>query len=281
TDTMRQPSMTLFQEALARTDATAYNPFTGGDPNDPANGDTSRNPQAVIDGFMVDVSRESTTSLAMVDFRISRPDLFRIWSGDVGMAAGIEFRHETYEDDRDDRLDGTIYYQPFWDADGDADPIDDPDRQISDVMGVSPTPDTEGDRDVQSALIEFAMPLVSPQMQIPLVHSLEAQVALRYENYTEFGDITRPKVALAWRPVDWFMVRSAWSEGFRAPNLPQQYERGILRSNTRTDWIRCEAAVQTGASTDFTDCGDYSISVQSNRSGSESLEPETSENFTA
>ncbi|MEZ6023698.1 MAG: TonB-dependent receptor [Hyphomonadaceae bacterium] len=232
-DTMRQPSMTLFQDALARTDATAYNPFSGGDPDDPANGDTSRNPQSVIDSFMVNVERESSTSMSMVDFRVSRPDLFRIWGAQpVGVAAGVEFRHETYEDDRDARLDGTIPFTPF------ADPVD---PNISDVMGVSPTPDTRGSRDVASAFLELAVPLVSPDMNIPMVHSLEAQLAVRYEDYTAFGDITRPKVALAWRPIEWLMFRSAYSEGFRAPNLPQQYERGILRSAEirGKDWIRC------------------------------------------
>lgn len=273
-DTMRQPSMTLFQQALARTDSTAYNPFSGGNPNDPANADTSVNPQSVIDSFMVDVTRESSTSMAMVDFRVSRPDLFALWGGqDVGVAAGVEYRYETYEDDRDARLDGTIPFTPLAGA-GAVDP------NISDVMGVSPTPDTEGDRDVFSAFVELAVPLVSPEMNIPLVHSLEAQFAVRYENYTAFGDITRPKVAMAWSPTDWLMFRTAWSEGFRAPNLPQQHERGILRSNTRTDWIRCEANVQNGVIADFSACGS-SFSVQSNRSGSEELEPETSENFTA
>jgi outer membrane receptor protein involved in Fe transport len=117
-------------------------------------------------------------------------------------------------------------------------------------------------------------------MNIPLVHSLEAQLAVRYESYTEFGDITRPKVAMAWSPTEWLMFRTAWSEGFRAPNLPQQHERGILRSNTRTDWVRCEAQLQNGVIANFDDCT-QSQSVQSNRSGSEELEPETSENFTA
>jgi iron complex outermembrane recepter protein len=276
-DTMYQPSMTLFQNALNLATPDAYNPFNGGNPFDPSNADSTPNPQHVLDSFLVDVSRVSSTSMAMADFRVSRPDLFDIWAGPVGVATGVEFRHETYSDDRDARLDGTIYYEPYWDPTV----LDDAaERNISDVMGASPTPDTEGERDVFSAFVEFAVPLVSPEMNIPLVHSLEAQFALRYEDYTAFGDITRPKVALAWRPTEWLMFRSAWSEGFRAPNLPQQYERGILRSNTRTDWIRCEAQVQNGQIADFSACG-QSFSVQSNRSGSELLEPETSENFTA
>jgi len=271
-DTMRQPSMTLFQDALERTTSDAYNPFTGGNPLDPANGDSSANPQSVIDSFMVDVSRRSTTTMTMLDFRLSRPDLFNIWGGPVGVATGVEYRNETYEDDRDARLDGTISFQPI---DGVV-----PFAPLSDVMGASPTPDTEGFRNVFSAFAEMALPIVSPDMNIPLVHSLEAQLAVRYENYSAFGDIARPKIAAAWSPTEWLMLRSAWSQGFRAPNLPQQHEQGILRSNTRTDWVRCEAQQQNGVITDFDACN-QSQSVQSNRSGSEQLEPETSENFTA
>ena len=49
-------------------------------------------------------------SLALWDFKVSRPDLFTIWAGDVGVALGVEARHETYTDDRDPRVDGTITY---------------------------------------------------------------------------------------------------------------------------------------------------------------------------
>ena len=70
------------------------------------------------------------------------------------------------------------------------------------------------------------------------------QLAVRHENFDTFGGVTKPKVALSWRPFDFLLFRSAWSEGFRAPNLQQQYETGLLRSNNRTDFIRCEAAVR-------------------------------------
>src|SRR5690606_10795063 len=109
----------------------------------------------------VDVSRVSETSLAMWDLKLSRPDLFYVPAGPVGVAMGVEARHETFEDDRDDRLDGTI---TFTNLAGET--------TGSDVMGASPTPDTEGDRNVLGAFVELAVPLVSPDMNIPLVHSL-------------------------------------------------------------------------------------------------------------
>jgi outer membrane receptor protein involved in Fe transport len=146
-------------------------------------------------------------------------------------------------------------------------------------MGASPTPDTRGSRSVQGAFVELAVPLVSAEMNIPLVHSLDLQLAARAENYSIFGSVAKPKVALAWRPASWMMVRTAWSEGFRAPNLPQLYEEGVERSNTRTDWIRCEVELRAGRIANFNACS-ASVSSLSQRSGSQELKPEESENFT-
>src|SRR5690606_21025515 len=99
------------------------------------------------------------------------------------------------------------------------------------------------------------------------------------ENYSVFGSVAKPKVALAWRPASWMMVRSAWSQGFRAPNLPQLHERGVERANTRSDWARCDIEVQAGRVADFDSCS-VGVSSVSQRSGSTELKPEESENFT-
>lgn len=268
-DVQRAPSLTLFQAALGGTTAdTAYNPFNGGDPANPDEGDSSPNARSIISSFIVPVTRKSHTSMALWDFKVSKPDLFTWWGGDIGMAAGVELRRETYGDDRDKRLDGTITYTDLAGT-----------TTGSDVMGVSPTPDTSGARNVQGAFIEFAIPLVE-RGKFPMgLYSLDVQLAARYENYTLFGDVLKPKVAVSYRPFEFLQLRGAWSEGFRAPNLPQQYERGIQRSNSRTDWIRCEIAVRAGTTADFDSCS-ASVSVISNRSGNEQLKPEDSENLT-
>ena len=267
-DSMRTVSSTLFEDAISRTTPDAYNPFIGGSLINPSRGPEVGNDQAIIDSFMVDVSRVSETSLTMWDFKMSRPDLFFLPAGPVGAAAGLELRRETFSDDRDDRLDGTI---TFTNNAGET--------NGSDVMGASPTPDTRGSRSVQGAFIEFAVPLVSSEMNIPLIHSLDLQLAARAENYSIFGSVAKPKIALAWRPASWMMVRSAWSQGFRAPNLPQLYEQGVERSNSRTDWIRCEIEVQAGRIASFDACS-AGVSSVSQRSGSTELKPEESENFT-
>lgn len=266
-DSMRTVSLTLFQEALSRLDATAYNPFNGGDPLNPGRYDSTPNPQSVIDGFMVNIGRVSTTELAMGDFKLSKNDLFTLPGGRVGMAAGVEFRHETYADDRDPRLDGTIRFVAL-----------DGSSNGSDTMGASPTPDSSGSRDTISGFLEFAVPLVAPDMNVPLIRSLDLQLAGRVESYQGFNTVAKPKVAASWYPFANFQLRGSWSQGFRAPNLPQLFENGIQRSNTRTDWIRCEADRRAGVIANYDACT-RSQGVVSNRSGSQDLLPEESDNL--
>jgi len=284
-DRANRVSNTLFQEALARSTPDAYNPFSGGCIDNLNSGDCTPSMAATIDDITVLVSRKSSTSLASWDAKISRPDLFSIWSGDIGMAAGVELRRETFQDNRDPRQDGTLTFTDMISG-----------LTANDLQGNSESLDTRGSRNVGSAFVEFAVPLVSPEMNVPLAQSVDLQLAARYENFDEFGSVTKPKVALSWRPFDFLMFRSAWSEGFRAPNLQQQFETGLQRSNGRTDYIFCEAAERIDANTNYTtNCtapagldpqasflvSEASQSVISNRQGSLDLEPEESRNLTA
>ena len=269
TDTTSRISNTLLLDALSRNTPDAYNPFNGGGFPIADNGDGTPSDAATIRDFIVPVYRKSSTSLSMWDFKVSRPDLFELWAGPVGAAFGVEARHETYEDDRDPRLDGTIEF---------ISPITG--ETTSDVMGSSPTLDSEGERDVFSAFAELQVPLISPEMNIPLAQSVDMQLAVRYEDYDLFGSVTKPKVALAWRPADFLLFRSAWSQGFKAPNLQQQFDRSLERVNTRTDYVQCEADLRAGRIASFSDCDQVS-SIVSQRQGSQELGPEESESFSA
>lgn len=267
-DSQRSVSRSKFYEAVSRNTPDAYNPFTGGNPDDPANGDPTSGGDA--SEFVVNVVRKNETRLSGVDFKFSRPDLFSLSSGDVGAAFGIEQRRETYLDDRDPLLDGTIgFTHPLTGEVFD-----------SDVMGVSATPDTKGKREVYSAYAELAVPLVGEHQNIPFVKSLDAQIALRAENYSDVDkEVLKPKVALSWRPTDWLQVRSAWSKGFRAPNLETLNLTVQERfNNNREDFLRCNSGQATGA--DFDDVDACSTSIRTRRLGNSELEPEESENLT-
>lgn len=270
TDVTNRVSNTLFQQALARTTPDAYNIFAGGNTTDTdAPGTFNNQNQATIDSFIVPVSRVGDTSLTLADFKLSNGSLIEMPAGGLGIALGVEFRREEFKDDRDDRLDGTIVFTDLVTG-----------RVIpSDVMGSSPTPDTNGDRDVFSAFAELAVPIVSEDMNFPLMHSLDAQLAVRMEDYSDVGSVVKPKVALSWYPHPDFQVRAAYSQGFRAPNLEQINATNVRRVNGgREDWILCEATARAN-STPF-DTGDCdSVSVESVRSGGPDLQPEENDNI--
>lgn len=254
-------SNTLFQQALARTTPDAYNPFNGGNQQVYSGADTTPNNAGTIAGFLVGVNRISETTLAMWDLKVSRPDLVALPGGDVGIASGLEVRRESYVDNRDPRLDGTIKYTDVV-------------TNITygtDVMGASPSPDVRAHRSIMSAYLELAVPVVSPAMEIPLVKSIDMQLAARTERYSDFGTVTKPKVALNWTMTDWLALRGSASQAFRAPNLPQFYSTGTQVSNTRTDFSFCRlnAVTCAGAST---------IEV---RSGNQGLGPEEADNLSA
>lgn len=263
-------SNTLFQAALARSTPDAYNPFNGGDLLNFSGPDTSPSDPATIESFLVDVYRISHTSLALADLKFTRPDLFRLPGGDVGMALGVEARRETYEDDRDDRADGTITYRDTVTGA----------TSGSDILGASPAPDVSADRSVYSAFVEFVVPVISREMNIPLVQEVSLQLAARDEYYSDFGNVLKPKIAGSWQVVDWLSLRSSYSESFRAPNLPQFYGAGTQVSNTRTDFIRCEQDLRAGRITDFSRCS-QSQGVTSIRSGNQNLEPEDARSLSA
>lgn len=261
-------SLTLMQQAINRTTPDAYNPFNGGCIDDPANGDCTPNPTSVFDSFRINVFRKGGTSLALADFKVSRDDLFSLPGGNLGIATGVEVRRESFYDDRDPRLDGTITFTDSVTGDFNG----------SDVAGTTETPDTSGHRYVYSAFAEMFVPVVSPQMDIPLVEEFKVQLAGRVER---FGDIDKtalvPRIAASWTSIPGVTFRGAWSQGFRAPNLVQVNDEGTTRSNTRDDFVVCQAMVEKGLLANLGACP--GAGVISFRSGSEDLEPEDSESI--
>lgn len=267
--TRNRASMTLMQNQINLTTPDAYNPFNGGCVNsDPGLGDCTPNPLSSIDPFRINVFRRGGTSLALADFKISRDDLFTLPGGDLGIAAGIEWRRETFFDDRDPRLDGTITFTDSVTGVFNG----------SDVLGTSPSPDTNGERNVWSGFAEVFVPLVGPDMNIPLVEELNLQVAGRIEHFDDINQTAIvPRVAASWTPIGGISFRGAWSEGFRAPNLVQVNDVGTTRSNTRDDFVVCQARVEKGTLANLGGCpGEGVISF---RSGARELEPEDSESI--
>jgi outer membrane receptor protein involved in Fe transport len=269
TDRSNAINMTLLQQNLALSTPDAYNPFSGGCSATPSVGDCSPSSQASIDSFSFDLVRRSKTTLALGDFKLSNAKLFALPGGNVGVALGIEARRETQADVRDDNLNGTTTFRDA--VTGEV--------NLSNVAAVSPTPSVYGRRTVFSAFGELAIPIASPEMGVPLMRRFDVQLAGRYEHYSDFGSVAKPKIAAAWDLVEGFRLRASASKGFRAPNLEQVNTTRYSRLGSNTDFIRCEADLRSGRIATFNACGranSYQIAV----SGNQDLKPEDSTNWT-
>lgn len=205
-------SKTLLQAELARSTPDAINPFGGPNANTSAQWDRVR---------ITSVNRGETV-LGTGDFRISNEELFAGWAGPIGAAFGAEWRYEKYTEDRDPRLDGTTIFNTA-NVSG-----------RSDVVGVSPTNDSTGDRSTYSIFGEMFVPLIDGEGLFP--NTLTLQLAARGEYFDDLEDgAIKPKVALSWFPIEWLNVRGAWSQGFRVPNLVQLNRGDISRLNLGVD----------------------------------------------
>jgi outer membrane receptor protein involved in Fe transport len=127
--------------------------------------------------------------------------IFDLPAGQVGLAAGTEFRKENIVDVR------TL------------------ENETGNVVGGSEGFGYTGKRNVTSLYAELSVPILNKNSG---VGSLEAQLAARYEDYSDFGTTTKPKVALAYRPNKWLMIRSSYSESFRAPDVQFLYSAGSV-----------------------------------------------------
>ena len=62
---------------------------------------------------------------------------------------------------------------------------------------------------------------VFAEVNIPLLRTLEANVAVRHDDYSDFGTTTNPKYSLRWQPTRNLLLRTSYGTGFLAPSLFQ------------------------------------------------------------
>ncbi len=177
--------------------------------------------------------------------------LFEMPAGLVGMAAGVEYREQYYSNEND------------------------PLRNTGGLVGTGRANDTFGDRDTLSLYAE---------LRAPLLENLELQIAARYEDYSDFGTTTKPKVGLKWQPIPELALRASYGESFRAPSLTELFGGVVSSFPSIVDPVRCpdptgaQAGVN-GNAADLTpaDCGNGQTRVDN--SGNALLQPEESESI--
>ncbi|MDG2456758.1 MAG: TonB-dependent receptor [SAR86 cluster bacterium] len=243
--TSNRMSNNLLKEALNDPTPAAYNPFSAGvDSN--------------IERTLIDVYRKGSSELTMFDFKMSNNEFMELAAGDIAVLVGFEYRDEEIVDDRDPRLDGTITYTDY---EGDTYPL------VADVLNSSPTGDVSGSRDVLS---------VFGEMQIPVNDRVNMQLALRNEDFSDYGSSTVGKLAIGMDIAPWLDFRASVSTAFRAPNIIQVNEKTVVRSGTRYD----RAAFQVNAvqSVENVIDSDSRYTIQRMATGAENLEAEESDN---
>lgn len=123
-------------------------------------------------------------------------DLFEIPGGPVGLAFGGESRSEKFENIRSAN------------------------STAGNVIGGSEGSSVFGSRTVRAAYAE---------LRIPIFKSLQAQIAGRFEHYSDFGSTTKPKYALSYRPTTWLLLRASYGQSFLAPNLSYLYTTQVTQ----------------------------------------------------
>lgn len=151
---------------------------------------------------------KNKSSLTSFDARLNGGFANILPGGAIMFAAGVETRRET------------LSAEP----DAGSNTIADPNSALfgspSDWDGATTSDDFSVDRSVDSAFLEVRVPLVGKSQAIPGLHTLDLDLAVRHDKYSDTDDPTVPKASLRWFPVnDEFAVRASYSESFSAPSL--------------------------------------------------------------
>jgi iron complex outermembrane recepter protein len=80
---------------------------------------------------------------------------------------------------------------------------------------------TGGGYSLKEVYGEFAIPLLA---DAPFAELLEARVAGRYSDYTNFGDTTNFSAGFQWKPISDLKIRGNYNQGFRAPTIAELFQ---------------------------------------------------------
>ncbi|MEJ7667819.1 MAG: TonB-dependent receptor [Casimicrobiaceae bacterium] len=183
----------------------------------------------------------NTAKVKQFEFKTSN-EIYKLPAGPLSIAFGGEYREEELQQ------------------------INSPVSNSGDIVGGSGMiPSVFGDRDVYAFFAEA---------NIPIVKNVEVQLAVRYDDYSDFGETTNPKVAIRWQPSNQLLLRASYGKGFRAPGLDDLFTPPG-RTNTGDSYddpLRCPITNSA-----------FDCNLQLDRifGGNRNLKPERSEQYSA
>ena len=161
-----------------------FNPFGAGHDNSPT-----------IDRFIA-AGYDTNHQASQVETADAQVDgsLFHLPGGPVKLAAGFQFRHESFSEG------GTTFY-----------------------YGDSPIPQDAIDvgRNVTAGYLELNLPIFGRDNAQPALQRLDLSLAGRVENYSDVGTTTNPKIGLIWAPLTDLSFHGSYGTSFRAPALAE------------------------------------------------------------
>jgi outer membrane receptor protein involved in Fe transport len=227
---------------LGAGDCFYYNPFTSGYPFSnsataqgvpaPGGDDPSlHNTQELFDWLVQGVGTEVTTELFVAELVFSGESGVQAGGGNVGWAAGAQYRREDFEVDPNTVTDLTQTPCPFGLDNGETYAQGNTDNPVALPFSYSCSDPGTGAFHFLAGTLPFETDIdvysVFGEVQIPLYDTLDVQVAARFEDYGgEVGSTMDPKIALRWQATDTLTVRSSMGSSFRAPGLNQLDGRG-------------------------------------------------------
>lgn len=175
----------------------------------------------------------------------------------VNLAIGAAFRNERYQIGAGERASYINGFNPA--SDGSIAPSG---SQV--FPGFRPADEANAHRNNIGAYAE---------LEGDLVPKVLANIAARFEHYSDFGNKLTGKLAMRFQPTQQLTLRSAISSGFRAPSLNQSYYSSVV-TNFKADPV-------TGNPVPF-DIGIFPVgSPEARALGARPLKPESSRNFSA
>jgi len=168
------------------------------------------NSSAVLDKMFPEMGSSGTFKQTFVDIKGGR-ELMRLEGGPLQIAAGMDFRHESFEHVSSDNVLAA---------------------RIVQFSGVK----IGGSRNTAAAFVEVGAPFTK---------KLEGSFALRGDKVIDGAGAVVPKAGLKYKVADSLMLRGTASQGFRAPSMPETGNGGASWfNNGYLDPKRCASATE-------------------------------------
>ena len=157
---------------------------------------------AVIDATV----RTGKSTLTSFDVHASK-EVYNMPAGPLSLAMGIEARRWQLSE---------------WDSDA---------LESGNIVGVGVNRSYSASRDIGAVFAE---------VNVPIINSFEADLAVRFDHYSDVGSTTNPKLSLRWQPDRTVVFRASAGTGFHAPGLVGLYGPPVFGTTGQlSDPARC------------------------------------------